>query len=419
MKLQTVGMAAIFGCFYFGPVVEAVAAEPVCGLNNGEKASGEPILVGGINGNAPPGDFSGGTDAAAAYFACVNDNGGINGRPIEYLVENDQWNPELAAQVATKLVKDRGVVALVGNGSVVSMAVNARLYAEENVMAMAAACAISDCYENSNIVSTNQGPLPSGIGAMKYAVEELGTEHVACIGFNIPNNGGWACDWVAKYMKSKGKKSSALLMDPASVDLNSVYLQALAEGVDSILLMLPAGPALGILKVAEEQDGRDIFKWISPTPLYDPSIPGTLGDYWDGHVFVNIELAPFDSTGPDNGNWIAVMDAYGQKGDRRDTFSQSGFLSAKFFVDTLLAMDPDGINRNSVTAAIKDISGLKSDLLCGPYYVGDFERHMPNHAGRMVVYRNGRFDVVRECYDIESSYLDAIREQERSLGLIE
>lgn len=397
----------------------ATAKESSCGLNTGQAATGEPILVGGINGNAPPGDFSGGTDAAAAYFKCVNENGGIHGRPIEYLVENDQWNPELAAQVAIKLVKDREVVALVGNGSVVSMAVNAKLYAEENVMAMAAACAISDCYENSNIVSTNQGPLPSGIGALTYAIEELGADYAACIGFNIPNNGGWACDWMEKFMVSKGKRSVALLMDPGAVDLNSAYLQALAEGVDTILLMLPAGPAIGILKVAEEQDGRDMFTWVSPTPLYDPTVPAVLGDYWDGKIFVNIELAPFDSAGPDNRNWVAVMDEYGQEGDRRDTFSQSGYVSAKFFVETLLEMDPNAIDRASVTAAIKGIAGKRSDLLCGPYYVGDFHRHMPNHEGRMVVYKGGKFEVVRECYDIESSYLDEIREQERALGLID
>ncbi len=400
-------------------VGNAYAAEPVCGMKNAQKAAGEPILVGGINGNAPPGDFSGGTDGAAAYFKCVNDNGGINGRPIEFIVENDQWSPELAAQVATKLIKDDGVVALVGNGSVVSMAVNARMYKEENIMVMASACAISDCYENSNIVSANQGPLPSGIGALKYAIEELGTEHAACIGFNIPNNGGWACDWMDKYMQSNGKKSTALLMDPASVDLNSVYLQALAEGVDTILLMLPAGPALGILKVAEEQGGRDQFTWVSPTPLYDPTAPAALGDYWDGHLYVNIELAPFDSTGQDNQNWVAVMDKYGLDGDRRDTFSQSGYISAKFFTEALLDMDPTKIDRASVTTTIKAISGKKSDLLCGPYYVGDFERHMPNHAGRMVVFKGGKFEIVRGCYDIDSSYLDEIREQERSLGLIE
>ncbi len=408
---------ALFGIALLFQTAAASAEEPVCGLNNGQKATGEPILVGGINGNAPPGDFSGGTDAATAYFACINDNGGIHGRPIEYLVENDQWNPELAGQVATKLVKDKGVVALVGNGSVVSMAVNAGLYRDENVMAMASACAISDCYENSNIVSTNQGPLPSGIGAMKFAIEELGTEHVGCIGFNIPNNGGWACDWVGKYMESKGKKSTALLMDPTAVDLNSVYLQAFAEGVDTILLMLPAGPAIGILKVAEEQDGRDDFIWVSPTPLYDRSVPAALGDYWNGKVYVNIELAPFDSDGPDNRNWKAVTAKYGRDGDANDTFSQSGYVSAKFFVETLLKMEPGDINRDSVTTAIKGISGMTTDLLCGPYYVGDFDRHMHNHAGRMVVFRNGRFEMVRDCYDIDSSYLDDIREQERSLGL--
>lgn len=416
-KLFFSALALVGGGILAAPAAAEMA--PACGLNTGQAATGEPIKVGGINGNAPPGDFSGGTDAAAAYFACVNANGGINGRPIEYIAENDQWNPELAQQVATKLVKDEGVVALVGNGSVVSMAVNAKLYEEEGVMAMASACAISDCYENANIVSTNQGPLPSGIGALKFAIEELGTKHAACIGFNIPNNGGWACDWMGTYMENKGLKSTALLMDPTSVDLNSVYLQALAEGVDTILLMLPAGPAIGVLKVAEEQGGREQFKWVSPTPLYDPGVAEILGDYWDDHIYVNIELNLFDSDGPDNKNWVAVMDAYGQEGDRRDTFSQSGYVSAKFFVDALLEMDPATISRETVTKAIKGISDARSDLLCGPYYVGDFDRHMPNHAGRMVVLRDGAFVPVRDCYDIDTSYLDPIREQERKLGLIE
>lgn len=390
---------------------------PVCGLNTGEAATGDPIKVGGINGNAPPGDFSGGTDAAAAYFACVNANGGINGRPIEYLVENDQWNPELASQVANKLVVDEGVVALVGNGSVVSMAVNAKLYADNNVMAMASGCAISECFESSNIVSSNQGPLPSDLGALKFAVEELGTAHVACVGFNIPNNGGWSCDWVNKYMVGKGLKSTTLLLDPASVDVNAVYLQALAAGVDTVLLNLPAGPSIGILGAAEQQGGRDVFKWISPTPLYDPSVVDVLGDYWSGHIYINIELNMFDSDGPDNLNWIKVMDTYGQDGDRRDTFSQSGYVSAKFFVDAMLKLDPAAIDRDTVTEAIKGIVGAESDLLCGPYYVGDFDRHMPNHSGRMVVYKDGGFEMVRDCYDIDSAYLDPIYAQEESLGL--
>ncbi len=414
---MTTSAAMACGLLAVATAASAASDGPVCGLNTGEPATGAPIKVGGINGNAPPGDFSGGTDAAAAYFRCVNANGGINGRPINYIVDNDQWNPELAGQIASRLVVDEGVVALVGNGSVVEMAVNAQLYADEGVMAMASGCAISECFESSNIVSTNQGPLPSGIGALKFAIEELGTEHAACIGFNIPNNGGWACDWMNRYMEENGLRGTSILMDPTSVDLNGTYLQAIASGADTILLMLPAGPAIGLLGVAEEQAGRDMFNWVSPTPLYDPGVTEVLGDYWDGHIYINIELNQFDSDGADNHNWIAVMDAYGRPGDRRDTFSQSGYLSAKFFVEALLELDPEAIDRPSVTEAIKGIVGAESDLLCGPYYVGEADRHMPNYRGRMVVFRGGAFELVRDCYDIETAYLEPILKQERRLGL--
>lgn len=140
-------------------------AAPTCGLNNGKKADGEPILVGAVVGQTGPDDFSSSADAASAFFKCVNENGGINGRPIEYLVEDDQWNPEVAAQVATKLVKDKKVVALVASGSFVEMGVNAKLYSDEGVMSMASACAVSECFESPNIVSTNEGPMPSTVGA--------------------------------------------------------------------------------------------------------------------------------------------------------------------------------------------------------------------------------------------------------------
>ncbi|WP_342074975.1 hypothetical protein [Yoonia sp. SS1-5] len=111
------------------------------------------------------------------------------------------------------------------------------------------------------------------------------------------------------------------------------------------------------------------------------------------------------------------MDAYGQDGDRRDTFSQSGYISAKFFVEALLELDASSIDRASVSAAIRGITNAEFDLLCAPYYVGDADRHMPNHAGRMVSYTGGAFEVVRDCYDIESSYLDPIRAQEAALGI--
>ena len=83
-------------------VASGAMAQDKCGLGNGKKASGEPIQIGAIVGKTGPEDFSSSARAADAYFKCVNANGGINGRPIAYTVQDDTWNPEVASQAANK-----------------------------------------------------------------------------------------------------------------------------------------------------------------------------------------------------------------------------------------------------------------------------------------------------------------------------
>jgi branched-chain amino acid transport system substrate-binding protein len=126
------------------------SAKPRCGLNNGKPATGEPIPVGSINGVTGPDDFSASAKAADAYFKCVNANGGINGRPVKYITADDQWRPDVATQVATKLVKDDKVVAMIGSNSIVECSVNAPLYERENVMVIGIGVA-HECFLSKNI----------------------------------------------------------------------------------------------------------------------------------------------------------------------------------------------------------------------------------------------------------------------------
>lgn len=418
-KILSICLALVAGTIIVAASTGVATAQerPLCGLGTGQPATGEPILVGAIVGETGPDDFSSPADTAKAYFDCVNQNGGINGRPIEYIVEDDQWNPEVAAQAAAKLVKDIGVVALVGNGSFVEMTVNAATYEAENVLVVASACAVRECFEARNIASTNQGPLPSALGAVQWAVRNLGTKSVACIALNIPSNGGWTCDAVNTWLEQNGLESTAVLLNPAAPDLTSIILEAIASGADTMLTMLPAGAAIGILKTAEEQDLRDDYNWISPTPLYDESVPAVLGDYWDGVVYIQAELARFESNRRDAKRWRKVMEDFARPEDPRDTFSQAGFLSANIFVDTLLEMDPASINRETVTVALRAVTNYQSDLMCGPWYFGEADRHMPNHAGIMVRVVDGGFETLQGCFEVESSYLEPILAIERELGI--
>ena len=76
----------------------------------------------------------------AAYFECVNDNGGINGRPIEYIAEEEQVDPTQIASLARKLVEQDQVLGIVGSTSLIECSVNRDYYAEQNYYLIIAAC---------------------------------------------------------------------------------------------------------------------------------------------------------------------------------------------------------------------------------------------------------------------------------------
>jgi branched-chain amino acid transport system substrate-binding protein len=82
---------------------------------------GDPIRLGTI------GSYSGAQsaalakvrDAADAWAKSVNDNGGINGHPVELTIEDDAGNPAQALKAVRKLVEQDKVIAIVGQMSLV------------------------------------------------------------------------------------------------------------------------------------------------------------------------------------------------------------------------------------------------------------------------------------------------------------
>ena len=308
----------------------ASAAEPKCGLSNGKAATGQPIEIGAVVGKTGPADFSGSAQAAAAYFACVNANGGINGRPIHYSVEDDQWNPETAAQVAAKLVNDIKVVGMVGNSSFVECAANSKFYETNNVLVIAGVGVPRDCFHSRNIAPTNGGPRMSNIGAAQYMHDELKVKRLVCIVPNIPNVGDWVCDGITAYGKSVGMEVKTIMVDPSSMDATSVILEAMSFKPDAIDISMPKEGGIPLFAAAEQQDLGGKVILTGPTSLYDSSVPKAIGPYWNkgGRVFIQLELEPLDKKGGDIENWHAVLNKYGKPSDQRNTFSQAGYLAA-------------------------------------------------------------------------------------------
>ncbi|SOE00477.1 ABC-type branched-chain amino acid transport system, substrate-binding protein [Blastococcus haudaquaticus] len=66
-----------------------------------------------LTGVAAPG-YSEIPTGVQAYFDWVNDNGGVNGRQIEYIYRDDAYNPTNTTQVVNQLVLEDEVFAIVG-----------------------------------------------------------------------------------------------------------------------------------------------------------------------------------------------------------------------------------------------------------------------------------------------------------------
>jgi len=419
MNSRSAFLAIIVGTLVAGLTGTAYAADSKCGANTGKPATGEPIVIGGIVSVTGPDNFSSSGLAAAAYFQCLNANGGVNGRPVKYLLEDDAWNPEQSSQVAAKLIRDQKAVVLVGNMSFVDCGANQGLYEKEDIMVVAGVGVPRDCFFQKNYAPTNAGPRVSNTKAVMDVAQSYPgkIKRLVCIAPNIPNVGEWSCTGAVAWIKKQGGDGKIIAFDPGSLDATSIILEAMAFKPDVISVGTPKGMAVPIFAAAEEQGLADKVHFTGPASLYNLDFPRAIGKYWDGKVTVDMELKAADAGTPDMQNWLAVMEKYGKASDPRDTFSQAGYLAARVTAETMLKLDPIRIDRQSVTAALRNVKRFESDMFCSPWYIGDGPRHNANHAGPVSLVKDGKLIPKPACIESEDPELDDVHVYEKVIGL--
>jgi branched-chain amino acid transport system substrate-binding protein len=393
-------------------------AKPDCGENTGQKATGKPIPVGAVTSMSGIARFKEADEAAKAYFDCVNDNGGIHGRPIVYHDQDDQGRLDIAAQAAKQLVGDEGAYVMVGSTSIIECISNADYYLKEGILEIGLGIP-PQCYKSKNIAEINAGPRQSGIGSADYARRVLGVKSLVCTIPKIPGS-DYSCGGIEEWGKQYGVKVTSVYSDPVSPDYVSLVLQMMATGADGVMFFGIDTVGMQILDAAEQQDGASKMKWTASTAVYTTRFPGAIDNkYWNDRLWVNSELAPLGSTGADNQNWAEVIDAYGGN-TLRDSFSQAGYISARVAVRAMLTIkNPDDINRSTVTAAIQNMPPYATDILCMPWYWGgpDASEHNANHVTRMLSVHDGKWKTLEGCVDDADPGLASIEAVEKTMGV--
>ena len=380
--------------------------EAKCGLGDGQKASGEPVKIGAIVTKIPGIDFTDITDAAGAYFDCVNDNGGINGRPVQYIAREHAIDPQQVASLATRLAESDKVAAFVGNTSILDCPVNHEFYERNDFYAIVAGVP-NECFNTPNIAALNMGPGYSSLGAVRYLIDKAGAKGKMVV-VSPKQPGNEAVNQIAlSYAKEKGLETVSRLENVPISDPASLAQALVSQAGDGGGVVLDFTPPEGvkIMQAAAQQGLIDRVKWGSSTPLNDTSVPDAVGEQWEDKMFINAELALLDSNGPDMQLYRAVNEKYSPD-NPLGSFGQMGFVAAKLATDVMLALPEDELTKEGINEGIKKVKNWETDILCKPWYLQEMKLHVPNNTDRTVTPKDGKMVEVEGCTDIPASYPD-------------
>ena len=376
---------------------EQPAAAPKCGAGTGQKATGAPIKLGAIATKQPGTDFTDIPNMAKAVFDCVNDNGGINGRPIDYVIETEQTDPAQVASLARKLVESEQVLGIVGNTSIIECAVNHGYYEQKGFYIIDSGIA-PECYSTPNSAAVNMGPRYSVDGATQYLIRQ-GVKKLVLDQSNVPGT-GYIEGGFLLIAKDAGIPTVSLKDNVPIQDANSVALKAVqaAGGDGGVVLNFTPPEALKILQAAQQQGLQDRVKWACSTPCNTDFLAAALGSQWNGKLGVNAELNLTSASGPDSQLYRAVAKRYAPK-IALGSFSQMGFVEASIAVKALMSVTGE-FTAKSVNDAFKNVKDFNTDILCKPWYYGTAPLHIPNNTDRTTTPQNGKMVEKEGCFPI-------------------
>lgn len=356
----------------------AVAALLAAGCAGSGAGANGPIVVGSVNALSGAATFPEASRAAKAVFDAANAAGGVNGRQIEYKAIDDKGDPSAAAAAAREVVGGDEAVALVGSSSLIECEINAKYYEQQKILSVQGIGVDPACFSSPNIAPVNVGPFHDMTLTLLYGSEVLKLNDICALleiaGNTLPAYQAAIDEWT----KITGKKLKYLdaTVPYGGSDYTSYIVKARAAGCKAITVNPVEPDSIGQLKAAQAQGWNDVT-WLLLTSVYSENYAKAISDAGAG-VYVPAEFYPFTDAGsPQTKDWRDLMT---RNKIPLTSFSQGGYLAAKYFLDVVRGIQGD-VTRESVTKALRGMKPVSDPMVGTPYVFGPAATHHDNTAG--------------------------------------
>lgn len=327
-------------------------------------------------------------DGALAYAQHINDQGGINGRKIKWLTENDSYNPQQAVAATRKLVDRDEIFAVVSPlGTVTAMAVLPYLV-QKNIPMIGPVVGSPKLLEPTDRVVF--GVLPSGVtrgkAVAQHAVEEMKGKSIAVFSQN-DDFGKDVRDGAVEYLKSKGMSIAAeASYAPNDADMSSQVAKLRAANPDVVVLAGIPKPLSLFINEAAKQGWKP--KYVGPSQLTDPLMVELSGDNVNGTEII-YDVALQNSPAASEAN--AILAKYAPQ-TRPGYFAYNGMIGMMLFAEAVKRAGTEP-TREKVITELEKLQQFKSGIFPPISYAPN------NHAGvktfGVAKWENGKLEMVK------------------------
>ena len=295
-----------------------------------------------------------GTDA---YFKMINDEGGIHGRKIDFLLKDDQYQPaKTVAAVKEMAERDQVFAFTVGVGTAPGQAVKQYIIDNNIPWIGPASGSASWAYPpQSNVFSSFPLYFDEAALLVDYAVNELGKSRLGIIYLNDEyGKSGLAGMQIA--LEARGMEPvEAVSVELLDTDLSTQILKLQEANADAVLLWVT--PKHGAIAVGTGAKLGFDTQWMSSSTLSDNRLMHTITEgLWAGTIWVTFGLLP-TSDNPLMVKYRAAKEKYAAN-VQSETFFYAGILFAEPLVEALKQAGPD-LSREKLIQALENLDGFQ------------------------------------------------------------
>ena len=219
--------------------------------------STEPIKIGffaPITSASASADGESTRDSVNIAAEILNNNGGINGRPVEIVVEDDQLDTAQAQNIAEKFASDDEIVAVISGSYSGPTRVAAPIFQDAGKVMVSAYAVHPDVVNAGDFVFSQSFPgKVQATAAAYYAVNDMQAKKIAIIGVDL-DFGTEQAEAFKKYAEENGAEIVFEQMVAIS-DNEFASIITQVKGLEPDLIYLPNyyGHAAEILKQCKQQ----------------------------------------------------------------------------------------------------------------------------------------------------------------------